>query len=111
RQQAEVFLTGGAQTSHTNFQLFGLVRGPLILAVNGTAEQNRLAPFRSTMEAYVSVTNCAGDTLLGNVVHSNCREADKLPVSGVAMNNFMPHSVRDDVVRGCETCHPATQNG
>jgi hypothetical protein len=113
KQQKEVFLTGGVQGSHTNFQLFGMVRGPLILGINGDAENHRLAPFRSTMEAYVALANCSGDTVANFVVHSNCRNPDnrsgfgKVVTSGSSMNNFMPHSVRTDTVRGCETCHPA----
>jgi len=106
KQQKEVFLTGGVQSSHTNFQLFGLVRGPLVLAVNGDAEQHRIAPFRSTMEAYVGIANCQGDTLANFVTHSNCRAG--APTAGTSMNNFMPHSVGNLTARGCETCHTAT---
>jgi hypothetical protein len=106
RQQKEVFLAGGVQNSHTNFQLFGMVRGPLVLAVNGNAEQHRIAPFRSTMEAYVGVADCNGDTVANYVTHSNC-VAGK-PIGGTSMNNFMPHSVGNQTARGCETCHTAT---
>ncbi len=104
--QAEVFLTGAAMSSKTNFQLFGMVRGPLILGVDGDAEQHRISPFRSSMEAYVSIADCNGDTFAAKVSHSNCRSGK--PVAGAGMNNFMPHSVRKETVRGCETCHTAT---
>jgi hypothetical protein len=104
--QAEVFLTGAHMSSKTNFQLFGMVRGPLILGVDGNAEQNRISPFRSSMEAFVSVADCNGDTLAAKVTHSNCRSGK--PTSGIGMNNFMPHSVRRETVRDCDTCHTAT---
>ena len=50
KQQREVFLTGGTQPAKTDFQLFGIVRSPFVLGVDGTVEQNRLSPFRSSME-------------------------------------------------------------
>src|SRR6478736_3576982 len=105
RQQKEALLTGGLQGSHTNFQLFGMVRGPLILGVNGKAEQNRLSPMRSTMEAYVGLADCNGNSIANFVTHSNCRGG--VPQAGTSMNNFMPHSV-GTTARGCETCHSAT---
>jgi hypothetical protein len=106
KQQREAFLSGGTQPAKTDFQLFGMIRSPLVLGVDGTVENNRIAPFRSSMEAYVSIADCNGNTAFANVVHANCRGGQ--PAAGTGMNNFMPHTVRTDVVRGCETCHTAT---
>jgi hypothetical protein len=106
KPQLEVFLAGGTQPAKTNFQLFGLVRSPFVLGVDGTVEQNRLAPFRSSMEAHVSVADCNGNTVFANLVHANCRSGQ--PTAGPGTNNFMPHTVRTDVVRGCESCHTVT---
>ena len=105
KSQLEVWLADSLQPQKTDFQLFGMIRGPLILGIDGDAEHNRISPFRSSMEAFVSVADCNGNTAFGNVIHSNCRGGK--PVSGVGMNNFMPHAVRTDIVKGCETCHTA----
>jgi hypothetical protein len=110
KQQREAFLTGGTQPAKTDFQLFGIIRSPFVLGVDGTVEQNRLAPFRSSMEAHVSIADCNGNTVFANLVHANCRAGQ--PVAGPGTNNFMPHTVRTDVVRGCESCHSVTdENG
>jgi hypothetical protein len=106
KQQREVFLAGGTQPAKTDFQLFGMVRSPFILGIDGTVEQNRLSPFRSSMEAHVSVADCNGNTVLGNIVHANCRNG--APAAGPGGNNFMPHTVRTDALRGCESCHTVT---
>ncbi len=106
KQEREVFLAGGTQPAKTDFQLFGIIRSPFILGVDGTVEQNRLAPFRSSMEAHVSVADCNGNTVFANIVHANCRSGQ--PTAGPGTNNFMPHTVRTDVLRGCESCHSVT---
>jgi hypothetical protein len=106
KPQREVFLTGTTQPAKTDFQLFGLIRSPFVLGVDGRVEQNRLAPFRSSMEAHVSVSDCNGNSVFANLVHANCRSGQ--PVAGPGTNNHMPHTVRTDAVRGCESCHSIT---
>jgi hypothetical protein len=110
-RENEVWMSNASNASHVNFQLLGLLRSPFVLGTGSTAERGRLAPFRSSMQVHLSITDANGDTIVDNqtfttfqAVDGNSRRAG-VATSGVAMNQTMPHTTRPAEARGCETCH------
>ncbi len=108
----EVWLSNFNNPGHINFQLVGLMRSPFILGVSSSTEQGRLGPFRSSMQAHVSVTDAGGHTLVDNATFTTFQQKDA---------NLRPrergHERRRDEpdhaahraaaeARGCESCHP-----
>ena len=71
----------------------------------------RLAPFRSSMEVNVSITDASNQILFDNVTFTTFQKVDgnsgraNVATSSVAMNQTLPHTVRPREVKGCETCH------
>jgi hypothetical protein len=108
----EVWLSNASNPGHINFQLLGLMRSPFVLGVASTTEQGRLAPFRSSMQVHLSVTDAGGNTIVDNATFTTFQARDansgrlNVATSGVAMNQTMPHTVRPAEARGCESCHP-----
>jgi hypothetical protein len=107
----EVWMSNANNPGHVNFQLLGLLRSPFVLGTGSLPEQGRLAPFRSSMQAHVSVTDTNGDTINENETFTTFQTLDansgrmNVATSGVAMNQTMPHTTRPTEARGCETCH------
>jgi hypothetical protein len=107
----EVWYDNKNETAKTDFQLLALQRGPFVLGVNAAADGHRLAPFRSSMEAHVSVNDTAGNTVLDNVTFTTFQAKDgnsgreNVATSAVAMNQTMPHSVRRSETKDCDWCH------
>jgi hypothetical protein len=107
----EVWFDNKNETAKTDFQLLALQRGPFVLGVNAAADGHRLAPFRSSMEAHVSVNDTAGNTVLDNVSFTTFQAKDansgrgNVATSAVAMNQTMPHSVRKTETKDCDWCH------
>ena len=108
----EVWLSNANNPAHVNFQLLGLMRAPFVLGVSGSSEAGRLATFRSSMEAQVTVTDPNGNTIIDNATFTTFQSTDansgraQVATSAVAMNQTMPHTVRPlGEERGCETCH------
>jgi hypothetical protein len=107
----EVWFNNSNQPAQTNFQLLELMRSPFVLGTNAAADAGRLAPFRSSMELHVSVSDTAGHTLFDNLTFTTFQDVDGnsgrtgVATSGAAMNQTMPHTVRAREVKGCETCH------
>ncbi|HWU89726.1 MAG TPA: hypothetical protein VN253_20830, partial [Kofleriaceae bacterium] len=108
----EVWLSNFNNPGHINFQLLGLLRSPFLLGVGSSTEKGRLAPFRSSMQVHVSVTDATRNTLVDNATFTTFQARDansgrmNVATSGVAMNQTMPHTVRPSEARGCESCHP-----
>ncbi|MDQ3365697.1 MAG: hypothetical protein M3680_09755 [Myxococcota bacterium] len=108
----ETWLSNKPNPAHVNFQLLGLLRSPFILGVTGTSEQGRLGTYRSSMQVHVSVTGADGHTAIDNATFTTFQTVDgnsgrtQVATSAVAMNQTMPHTVRPNEARGCETCHP-----
>lgn len=107
----EIWFDNSNQAGATNFQLLDLMRSPFVLGTDASADGGRLAPFRSSMELHVSVSDTNGDTLVDNATFTTFQQIDgnsgrgNVATSGVAMNMTMPHTVRPRETRGCETCH------
>lgn len=107
----EVWLSNANNPGHVNFQLLGLLRAPFVLGVTSKAEGGRLATFRSSMQAHVTVTDANGNTAIDNATFTTFQTVDansgrvNVATSGVAMNQTMPHTVRPKEARGCEMCH------
>lgn len=107
----EVWFNNASNPAHVNFQLLGMLRSPLVLGVASRAEAGRLMPFRSSMQAHLTVTDDQGHTLFNDVTFTTFQSKDantgraNVATSGVAMNQTMPHTVRPKEARGCETCH------
>jgi hypothetical protein len=107
----EVWFANDEQAGRTNFQLLSLMRSPWVLGVNSKSEAGRLAPFRSSMEAHVSITDATLAQLLDNITFTTFQKVDgnsgraNVATSSVAMNHTLPHTVRPKDVKGCETCH------
>ncbi len=107
----EVWFNNRNLPAKTDFQLLSLHRGPFVLGVNAAADGQRLAPFRSSMEAHVSVNDAAGNTILDNITFTTFQEKDansgraNVATSGAAMNQTMPHSVRVSETKDCDWCH------
>ncbi|HEX2688427.1 MAG TPA: hypothetical protein VHN14_17475 [Kofleriaceae bacterium] len=110
-RENEVWLSNASSAGHVNFQLMGLLRSPFVLGTGSAAEHGRLAPFRSSMQVHVSVTDGNGDTIADNQTFTTFQATDanaqrgNVATSGVAMNQTMPHTTRPTEARGCETCH------
>ncbi|MGE0551205.1 MAG: hypothetical protein AB7O24_17290 [Kofleriaceae bacterium] len=111
-RENEVWLSNASSPAHINFQLLGMLRSPFVLGTASIAEHGRLAPFRSSMQAHISVTDSDGHTILDNATFTTFQTKDansgrlQVATSAVAMNQTMPHTVRPSEARGCETCHP-----
>jgi hypothetical protein len=107
----ETWMSNANATGHINFQLLGLLRSPLVLGTGSIAEGGRLAPFRSSMQAHVSITDATGAPLTENQTFTTFQTLDanskrmNVATSGVAMNQTMPHTTRPSEARGCDTCH------
>ena len=108
----EIWLSNNSNPAHVNFQLLGLMRAPFVLGVGGTSEAGRLAPFRSSMQAHVTITDQNSNTIVDNATFTTFQAIDansgraQVATSGVAMNQTMAHTVRPlGEERGCETCH------
>jgi hypothetical protein len=108
----EIWLSNAPNPAHINFQLLGLMRAPFVLGVTGSSEAGRLATFRSSMEAHVTVTDANGNTAIDNATFTTFQDVDgnsgrtQVATSAAAMNQTMPHTVRPvGEERGCETCH------
>jgi hypothetical protein len=110
-RENEVWLSNASQAGHVNFQLLGLLRSPFVLGTGSTAELGRLAPFRSSMQVHLSLTDANGDTITDNQTFTTFQAVDgnsrrtNVATSGVAMNQTMPHTTRPTEARGCESCH------
>ena len=110
-KENEIWFTNQQNEGHIDFQLLGLLRAPFVLGVSGSSEQGRLATFRSSMQALVSVTDGNGNSLRDNQTFTTFQAIDgnskrtNVATSGVAMNQTMPHTTRPSEARGCETCH------
>ncbi len=108
----ETWLSNANNPAHINFQLIGLLRSPFILGVGSSTEKGRLVPFRSSMQAHLTVTGADGNTALDNTTFTTFQTVDansgrmNVATSAVAMNQTMPHTVRPAEARGCESCHP-----
>lgn len=109
--QRGVFIDNEERPGFTDFALFGFTRSPFVLGKAGTTEAGKLAPFRSTMQVHASVSGPiegggSNDTILDNLVFTTGVPTASADIaSGVAMNMFMPHTVRKEETRDCETCH------
>jgi hypothetical protein len=107
----EIWFNNANQPGQTNFQLLELMRSPFVLGTNAAADGGRLAPFRSSMELHVSVSDTGGHTLFDNLTFTTFQEVDGnsgrpgVATSGAAMNQTMPHTVRRRETKGCESCH------
>jgi hypothetical protein len=107
----ETWMSNANSPGHVNFQLQGLTRSPFVLGTGSLPEKGRLAPFRSSMQVHVSVTDTNGDTLSENQTFTTFQTVDgnsqrmNVATSAVAMNQTMPHTTRPTEARGCETCH------
>ena len=107
----ETWMSNANAAGHINFQLLGFLRSPLVLGTGSLAERGRLAPFRSSMQAHVSITGADGVPLTDNQTFTTFQTVDgnsqrmNVATSGVAMNQTMPHTTRPSEARGCETCH------
>jgi hypothetical protein len=107
----EVWFNNKLQDAKTDFQLLALQRGPFVLGVNAAADGGRLAPFRSSMEAHVSVNDQNGNTFFDNITFTTFQAKDgnsgraNVATSAVAMNQTMPHSVRRSETKDCDWCH------
>ena len=107
----EIWLSNASDAGHTNFQLLGLMRSPFVLGVTGTAELGRLGPFRSSMQAHLSIADGNGNNVIDNATFTTFQKIDantgrtNVATSAVAMNQTMPHTVRPLEARTCETCH------
>jgi hypothetical protein len=110
-RENEVWLSNASQAGHVNFQLMGLLRSPFVLGTGSAAELGRLAPFRSSMQVHLSITDANGDTITDNQTFTTFQAVDgnsrrtNVATSGVAMNQTMPHTTRPSEARGCESCH------
>lgn len=108
----EIWLSNAHNAGHVNFQLLGLMRAPFVLGVSSTSEFGRLATFRSSMQAHVTITDANGNTAFDNLTFTTFQSPDgnsgrsQVATSGVAMNQTMPHTVRPQQARACDTCHP-----
>lgn len=107
----EVWFNNRNQAARTNFQLLSLMRSPFVLGYNAGAEGQRLAPFRSSMQVHLSVSDADGNTVIDNATFTTHQALDansgraNVATSGAAMNQTMPHTVRPREVRTCEQCH------
>ena len=108
----EIWLSNASSPAHINFQLLGLLRSPFVLGVSGSSEAGRLATFRSSMEAHVTITDASSNTVIDNATFTTFQAVDgnsgrmQVATSAAAMNQTMPHTVRPvGEERGCETCH------
>jgi hypothetical protein len=107
----EVWFNNANQAGQTNFQLLELMRSPFVLGTNAAADGGRLAPFRSSMELHVSISDTDGHTIFDNVTFTTFQTVDgnsgrpRVATSGSAMNQTMPHTVRRRETKGCEACH------
>jgi hypothetical protein len=107
----EVWLSNAANPGHVNFQLQGLLRSPFVLGTGSLSEKGRVAPFRSSMQVNLSITDGNGDTIRDNQTFTTFQILDgnsqrrNVATSAVAMNQTMPHTTRPTEARGCETCH------
>jgi hypothetical protein len=108
----ETWFNNKPQAGATNFQLLSFMRSPFVLGVSAAADGHRLATFRSSMQAHVSVSGDGGHTLLDNLTFTTFQERDGnsgragVATSGAAMNQTMPHTVRPAAAtRDCDWCH------
>jgi hypothetical protein len=107
----EVWFNNKNQYGKTDFQLLSLQRGPFVLGINAKADGQRLAPFRSSMEAHVSLNDPDGNTIVDNMTFTTWQAKDgnsgreNVATSGAAMNQTMPHTVRSNETRDCDSCH------
>lgn len=107
----EVWMSNANNAGHVNFQLQGLLRSPFVLGTASLPEKGRVAPFRSSMQVHVSITDAAGNTIADNQTFTTFQTLDansqrmNVATSAVAMNQTMPHTTRPTEARGCETCH------
>ena len=110
-KENEIWFGNQQEPGHIDFQLLGLLRAPFVLGVSSSSEQGRLATFRSSMQAQVSITAADGTSIRDNLTFTTFQSTDgnsgrrNVATSGVAMNQTMPHTVRPSEARGCETCH------
>ncbi|HSR96426.1 MAG TPA: hypothetical protein VLM79_05105, partial [Kofleriaceae bacterium] len=110
-RENEVWLSNASSAGHVNFQLLGLLRSPFVLGTGSAPELGRLAPFRSSMQVHLSLTDANGDTITDNQTFTTFQALDansgrtNVATSGVAMNQTMPHTTRPSEARGCESCH------
>ncbi len=107
----ETWLSNTRSPGHINFQLLGFMRSPFVLATDAKADGGRLAPFRSSMQVQVNVSDGGGHTLVDNVSFTTFQGVDgnsgraQVATSAAAMNQTMPHTTRPVEAKGCETCH------
>jgi hypothetical protein len=108
----EIWLSNASNPAHVNFQLLGLMRAPFVLGVSGASELGRLATFRSSMQAHLTITDTNSNAIVDNATFTTFQAMDansgrtQVATSAVAMNQTMPHTVRPiGEERGCETCH------
>ncbi|RMH36760.1 MAG: hypothetical protein D6689_21900 [Deltaproteobacteria bacterium] len=107
----ETWFNNSTQAAATNFQLLSLMRSPFVLAVDAAADGGRLAPFRSSMQVFVSLNDADGHTVVDNTVFTTFQARDantgrtNVATSGAAMNQTMPHTVRPAETRDCDWCH------
>jgi hypothetical protein len=107
----EVWFNNAPQGGKTDFQLLSLQRGPFVMGVNAHVDGGRLAPFRSSMEAHLSLNDANGTTVLDNMTFTTWQARDansgreNVATSGAAMNQTMPHTVRKSETKDCDWCH------
>lgn len=107
----ETWLSNTQTPGHINFALLGFLRSPYVLGIAAAADAYRAAPFRSSMQVHVNVTDGTGHTLVDSATFTTFQNPDansgrrNVATSGVAMNQTMPHTVRPREAKGCETCH------
>jgi hypothetical protein len=107
----EVWFNNSLLGAKTDFQLLEFERGPFVLGMNANADGNRLAPFRSSMEAHVSLNDANSNTLFDNITFTTFQAKDgnsgraNVATSGAAMNQTMPHTVRETETKDCDWCH------
>ncbi len=106
----EVWFNNSNQAGATNFQLLAFLRSPFVLGATASADSQRIAPFRSSMIVHASINDPDG-TLVDNINFTTFQKIDgnsgrgNVATSGAAMNQTMPHTVRPEIVRSCESCH------
>ncbi len=111
QHENEIWFNNTNNEGHIDFQLLALMRAPFVLGVSGSSEQGRLTTFRSSMQDMVSISDENTNTVRENISFTTFQSTDgnsgrhQVATSGVAMNQTMPHTVRPNEARGCETCH------
>ena len=75
-KENEIWFTNQQNEGHIDFQLLGLLRAPFVLGVSGNSKQNRLATFRSSMQAQVSITDQNGNSIRDNLTFTTFQAMD-----------------------------------